>query len=147
MWYYFLGCLHILSGELERNLQQRVHEHHQLSHLVENTIYLREDCYSPYPDATGLLLVLRLCSWSRRTTKSAFEAFLEVVVNVLDACIGRVALKATDMVANIVKAEGKEENPENLIGYEWTLPIPFHPLREAKFEGIIPLSLHLCWAV
>ncbi len=79
-------------------------------------MHLREDCYSPYPDATGLSLVLRLCSWSRRTTKSASEALLEVVANVLDTCVGRAALRATLVVANIVKAESKKCNSGILIG-------------------------------
>ena len=35
MRYYFLGFLHVLCGELERNLQQRVYEHHRPSYLVE----------------------------------------------------------------------------------------------------------------
>ena len=113
MCYYFLGFLHVLYGELERNLYKRVHEHHRPSHLIEIEIHLRGGCYSWCPDATGHPLEHRLSSWSRRTTKSASEALLEVVANVLDACVGRVALRATLMVANIVKAESKKEKSRN----------------------------------
>ena len=43
-------------------------------------------------------------SWSRHTTKSASEALLEVVANILDTYVGRVALTAALTVANIITA-------------------------------------------
>ena len=123
----------------------RVHEHHRPSHLVEIQIHLLEDCYSQYPDATVHSLALRQCPWSRRTTKSASEALLEVEANVLDACVGRAVLRATFMVPNIVTAESKNGNPEILIGLRMGLCIPsgMASLTELyNFECISTSCLH-----
>ena len=75
--------------------------------------------------------MLRLCSWSRRTTKSASEALLEVVSNVLDACVGRVALRANLMLRTLSRLKAKKEI-ESLIGLRVV-----DSSQKAEFEGII----------